>query len=416
MPTTIVALTFVAWWYFTRQPDSLKKFYWPSLILKIGAGMLVGIVYFNYYGIGDTIGYWQDGNLLAEEIISDPVSGINFFLGDTPSAVKGLVNDRPRSIFFVKIVAILSIICGGNYWVMDAVISFISFLGAWYIFRKTTSFFPESTCASSIAFLFFPSVIFWSSGLIKESMGLTAVFFLSGFFLMIITNQKVHWWEWIVALISVWVGWNLKYYWIGIFIPVAISTVIVAKLKIKFDLLRKFEIITWIGVFVLVLSIGTSVHPNFYPSRFLEVLVQNNEDLNSHSKPGNLVHYDSLAPTVVSILTNAPQALIAGLFRPFIWEQHNILSLLAAVENFIFMLLLFTALPRMLHILKSPYRLITISVITYTIILAVFLALSSPNFGTLSRYKIGFLPLIVFVLIYRNPVIYWWNSRNLLDR
>jgi hypothetical protein len=38
-------------------------------------------------------------------------------------------------------------------------------------------------------------------------------------------------------------------------------------------------------------------------------------------------------------------------------------------------------------------------------LLAIFLALSTPNFGTLSRYKIGFFPFLVFLTLYKNPLL-----------
>jgi hypothetical protein len=41
----------------------------------------------------------------------------------------------------------------------------------------------------------------------------------------------------------------------------------------------------------------------------------------------------------------------------------------------------------------------------------VFLALSTPNFGTLSRYRAGFLPFFVFVIAYRNPIVEWVSDK-----
>jgi hypothetical protein len=44
-------------------------------------------------------------------------------------------------------------------------------------------------------------------------------------------------------------------------------------------------------------------------------------------------------------------------------------------------------------------------ILIYCFVLCILLAISTPNFGTLSRYRIGFLPFFVFVLTYRNQVI-----------
>jgi len=38
-------------------------------------------------------------------------------------------------------------------------------------------------------------------------------------------------------------------------------------------------------------------------------------------------------------------------------------------------------------------------------VLAVFLALSTPNFGTLSRYRVGFIPFFVFLTACGNVLL-----------
>ncbi len=412
MLITIVSLGGVAWWHYKKQVDSIRAFYWPALFLKVFSGIALGLLYFNYYGAGDTISYWQDGKVVGQAILSDPSMGISFLWDETSVTIDDLINDKPRSLFFVKISAILSIVSGNNYWLMATLISFVSFFGAWFIFKTTIAIFPEARLASAISFLFFPSVVFWSSGLIKESIGLASVFFLSGIFLLSIMNKKIAWWQWIVGLLSLWVGWNLKYYWIAVFLPVIITTLVVAFIVKGFSVVKRLEVVIWLGLFIIILFIGTSIHPNFYPSRFLDVIVQNNEAFNSLSKPESAIHYNNLTPTMTSLLVNTPQALVGGFFRPFIWEQNNLFSLLAGIENLILLLLVASALPSIVRLFTSPNRLIGIAAITYCVILAVFLALSTPNFGTLSRYKIGFLPFLVFLLLYQNRFLLNGMNRN----
>jgi hypothetical protein len=45
------------------------------------------------------------------------------------------------------------------------------------------------------------------------------------------------------------------------------------------------------------------------------------------------------------------------------------------------------------------------SVVLYVVALCVFLALSTPNFGTLSRYRISFLPLLFLLITIENPLV-----------
>ena len=167
----------------------------------------------------------------------------------------------------------------------------------------------------------------------------------------------------------------------------------------------RFEFFAWVGLFAIFLLGATSIHPNFYPHRFLEVIVQNNQEFMNVSSPGNVVHYHELEATVPSVLLNLPVAFVAGFFRPSIGEAHNSLSLLAGFENTMLLVLLLSALPWVVGFLKAPHRLLGFATIIYCILLATFLALSTPNLGTLSRYKVGFLPFLVLLVIYQNPTI-----------
>jgi hypothetical protein len=55
--------------------------------------------------------------------------------------------------------------------------------------------------------------------------------------------------------------------------------------------------------------------------------------------------------------------------------------------------------------LRQPVSILFLATASYCIVLCVFLALSTPNLGTLSRYRVGFLPFLIFLLAYRNPLI-----------
>ncbi len=399
-------LSWISYKLFRKQPLEVRVFFWPALLIKLTAGLIVGYIYFNHYQEGDTITYWQDGKTIAATMTKDPGMVLRFMMEDQTESrpITGLVNSKPRSLFFVKICSVLAILSAGNYWMMSGIISFISFLGVWYLFRKILYFFPSSTGSASVAFLFFPSVVFWSAGIIKESLGLGSIFFLAGMFLSFYNRKKIHFWEWIMGLICLGIGWNLKYYWVGLLLPVALTTGLVVKAVRLRPALGRFDLIIWPGLFVILLFAATSVHPNFYPNRFFEVIWQNNQEFMMLTKVNNAVHYQDLQPTFQSILFNAPQALIAGMFRPFVWEAHDFLSLAAAFENFIVLILVLIALTSMHRLFKAPHRLLSLSVMVYTILLAIFLALSTPNFGTLSRYKIGFLPFLVFLILNKNPI------------
>jgi hypothetical protein len=262
--------------------------------------------------------------------------------------------------------------------------------------------FPEGRWSGLVSFLFVPTFIFWSSGIIKESLSVAALMYLTGFTIALVFKEKSKLWEWVLAAIAVLFLWKLKYYWAALFIPAAFTTVLLIRLIIPVLPTRSkvFETLLWISVFGLIVLGGSNIHPNFYLSRFLNVVVENHNAYVVASQNGPVVHFYNLEASWGSILLNSPWALFSGLFRPAIVESVSFFQIVVALENLLLMALFVFNLRYISSLWNSKHRLLIISVGIYICLLAIFLTLSTPNFGTLSRYRVGFLPFFFFLLLY----------------
>lgn len=401
--------------FFHRQPDALKKFYLPALAMKLICGVGLGFTYMYYYEAGDTISFWQDGVRMAGAFMDRPGDALLFLWDESlvPDLQEQFSHQGPRSLFFTKICGLLALISNGNYWVMGAWLSLVAFAASWVLFSRLCRFFPEVKMAGALVILFFPSVVFWSSGLIKESLGLTALYLMIAIVVGVVHRDPLGVRHLVVFCLALWVGWNLKYYWLGIFLPVAMPVVFVAWLVRWKKSLARYDIGLWSILFLACTAAATNVHPNFYVSRFLEVIYQNNLEFTRLSEPPRLVQYYNLEPEMMSVLMNAPAALIAGLFRPFFWEAFNVLSWVAAIENLVIMGLVLQALPAVGKVFRSEHRVLILAGLMYALLLVVFLALSTPNFGTLSRYRIGALPVLLLICLSPStPLGRWLSTRR----
>lgn len=408
-------MAWLAWLFFRWQGNDRKRVFWLALSFRVAGGVALGLLYFYHYAVGDTLSYWEDGNRLMSAFFESPGSVVQFYWEDSaaPEIINALQQQTPRSIFFVKICGLLAGITGGNYWIMATWLSLLSFAGSWFLFERLARFFPEATSAAAVSLLFIPSVVFWSSGLIKESLGMAALSVLAAGSLSIAKGQRVSVAEGLLIVVSLWVGWNLKYYWIGIFLPSVFPVLAVGLIVRKFPAVSRFDGVLWALLFGVFLFVATNTHPNFYASRFLEVIYHNNLEFTRMSAPPRIVQYLNLEPEVVSVMMNAPAALLAGLFRPFVWEAFNALSWLAALENMLILILVVQALASVKHVFLSGQRMLLLSALTYVLLLITFLALSTPNFGTLSRYRIGALPVAVLLcLLPATPLGRWLGSRK----
>jgi hypothetical protein len=146
------------------------------------------------------------------------------------------------------------------------------------------------------------------------------------------------------------------------------------------------------------------------------MIALNHNTTYGHSHPDDLVHYSiyggqgyiSLNASWQSLLYNAPLALEAGLFRPYIWEASDKLKLVMSIENLGILIASLLAclqlLPRKPENLKtrkpeSPLTpLFFCGVLVFVVGLLVIIALASPNFGALVRYKVVVMGWVVYGL------------------
>ena len=391
-----------------KEQTPLRNFFWPALILKLAAGICLGLLYKYYYTIGDTFAYFEDGIKLSQLARIDISKYIQFLWSGDKSfpGWADLHYQQPRALFFSKITSFFCLITLNNYWTISLYFSAIVFLSAWLLTKKIATLNPSAEKAAAIGFLFFPSVVFWSSGLIKESLAMASLFFLSFTFLKKWMYEKIDIGMWLLAIFSIWILWNLKYYYLAVLLPIVLTAVVVRFIASYLKIERTFvKIILWCAVFFVPVFLMTKLHPNFYPNALMEVIVSNYNIFQAISAPGDLIHYSALEPTPLSLLKNMPLALFSGFFRPFITEVHNPLQVISAIENLILLFLFVSALSGAKKIITTRYRMLLFSIAAYSIMLCIFLALSTPNFGTLSRYRVSFLPFLVFLLTIENPLV-----------
>ncbi len=389
-----------------------KKLFWSAFLVRLIAGITVGLIYTYYYSANDTWLFFEEAGQFSTSAQMDFASYL-WALVDVGEKQNwpGLINHDWRTVFFIKIISPFWLLSKGNYWVCAAYFSFFAFVFSWRLHQKVIAVFPGSLLASAMAFLFLPSVIFWSSGLEKESLSLCGVYFLAILFIKLMKGERLLTIYWVGAIPVCFLVWTLKYYWVAIFFIATFAALFFRFINLRFSLSKNYLIATWGFVFLGIGILLTFTHPNFYLSRFLEVIVSNHNEFVAISSPKNLIHYYHFNESWLSVAVNSPWALFSGLFRPLIGEGQGILGLSASVEN-IFLFLFFISSLRNLKKSRSiSNQIVLLSVISYCVVMVVFLALSTPNFGTLSRYRVGFLPFFVFLITYRNVLINWITKK-----
>ena len=393
------AVAFLLW----KKNPVLRFIYWPAWAFKLAAGLLLGLLYTYYYTVGDTFAFFNDGAVLARLARRDFAAYLRFLWSGDQSLLQGaqLLAQQSRSLFLAKTISVINLATVDNYWLTSLYFSTFSFAASCYLATTVARYFPQLRIAAVIAFLLFPSVVFWSSGIIKESLAVAALYFLAALLLEIWHRRQARVGMWLLALVAMWVLVSLRYYFAAVFLPVAFATacmrfLILPRIKPQH---AAVEIVLWCVMLLFPLILASIIYPNFYPRNFLGVIVQNYEVFQHVSQPGDAIVFSGLAPQISSLLLHTPWAWVSGLFRPFPWEAGNVFQGLMAIENAALLLTTVLALPSLRRVGHSPQRLLLLALIVYTGMLCVFITLSTPNFGTLCRYRVGYVPFFVFLVL-----------------
>lgn len=404
----LAVITLLVFWLYKRSLVSpLKRFFWPALILKLSAGILLGLVYRYYYEGGDTWQYFREATRIAS------IAEVSFWdylkeLFANATAYKSQFIRQPRALFISKITSGFVLLTGANYWLIAVYFSLFSFVGFWLLAQRLAEI-VRNKLGVILSVLFFPSVVFWSAGLSKESLAMSALAILSYYLLTIIyTQTRIKWIDILLAVVSFILLWKIKYYYAGVFILAFGSGFLVYLICLKSKLFRRRVVVQLLSFLLILMALSLAVSftsYNFHFNHLPDIIVKNYEAYLQKSSPEKMVVFDGLQNTWSSLSAHSPKALFSGLFRPLPGEGAGVLSVFAGMENIILLVLSVSALFGLPVSLTYKERILLISSLLFISVLAVFLTLSSPNFGTLVRYRVGFLPAFLLIVTLKNPLI-----------
>ncbi len=400
----LILLSVICFFYYKNTRNTaLAGVFLPALVLKLLSGICLGLVFLKFYnGTGDTFSFFEYAVTYSKLIITEPGAFIKFFFGNITSDT--FLTSQPRVLAFVKFASLITFISFNNYWIATVYFSLISFCGFFYFANKVASTMPESKWHTAVAFLFFPSVVFWSSGFIKECIVIPAMLIITGnFFSWLYEKKSIKLLPVIITVVMCGLVFFIKFYYAAVLIPVLIALVITQYLSRRAELKSSMQVTIF---FTLLLSLFIAVsflNPYLSINTFLQSVYQNNVATVLLSSDEKLIHFYKFAPAISSFLINLPIALFAGLFRPLIFEAKNVFMIITGIENTCLIILSFFVFFNQKKNKGNTDILLVTSGVFYIILLASLLAFSSPNLGTLARYKIGFLPFFVYLLLWYSP-------------
>ena len=393
-----------------------RRYFIPALTVKIIGAIAVGLIYQFYYGGGDTFAFYERGSsIIYEAFFDSPLKGIKLLLAKgefDPSTFH--YSSRiyhyydSSSYFVVKVAAFLGLLTFNTYSAIAVLFALLSFTGGWAMYYTFYHKFESLHLALAISILFIPSVFFWGSGILKDTITLGALGWAT-FALNKISIERRHWVvNSTVLLVSLWAIFSIKKYILLAFLPAAIIWIFAAYLsKIK-SLVLQLLLAPVVLIVMAVLGYQSVVEVGEGDPRYALGNIAKTAKITAYDiafwtgrEAGSTYTLGQLDGTLWSMIKLAPAAINVTLFRPYLWEVKNPLMLLSALESLILLALSFYVLFKIgvrnvVAAVKEPNVLFCL---IFSLIFAFAVGVSTYNFGTLSRYKIPLMPFFATALV-----------------
>jgi hypothetical protein len=308
----------------------------------------------------------------------------------------------------VRFVVVISFFTLGKYLLTNLVFSLLAFTGAWKLFLFFYEQYPHLHRKLAIAILYLPTFVFWSSGILKDSICIAAMGWITYSLYQVFIRKAELLKSVILLFIFGYFLWVIKPYILISYVPFFILYLILK--NVSFFNNRAVKLIVApaliIGCVVAFSQIMTNLQEEMgqYAVGSITKNVKNMNTAyeNQNSENTSMFSYGTeFDGSVTGLAKMAPIFIGTTFFRPFIWESKKVGTLLSSFEGMT--LMIFTIFVFFKAGLKTVFQTLTRNPLAmycflFSLIFALFVGATTLNFGTLCRYKIPCMPFFVISL------------------
>jgi hypothetical protein len=248
----------------------------------------------------------------------------------------------------------------------------------------------------------------WGSAIFKDTVCMFGIGWLTYTTFRMFINKDYSKKNILLLAFSFYVVYATKLYILMAFVPaLSIWLLTTYSSKIKSASMRLVTKIAFIAISALAFFAIINVFAREFEKYSLENIATTAETTREwlayqSGDEGSGYDLGSFDPTIGGMLVKFPQAIVVTLFRPFPWESKKVIVLLSALEALAFVYFTFKAfqkrgIPKTISLIfKDPNILFCL---TFSLIFAFAVGISTYNFGALSRYKIPCLPFYAAFLM-----------------
>jgi hypothetical protein len=381
-------------------------------VVKVLFGILLWAIYTFYYtdrSTSDIYKFYDDAKYIYAALPNHPLHYIEMVLGLNSNAdyLKPYYEQMDHwyapwagayfhdNSIIIQLNAMIYLFSFGNYHVHTIFMCFISLCGLVALYKTFYPIMTDKPKELCIAVFLIPSVVFWTSGVLKEAIIVFALGFLFYYLFQALHDQKKKLKNYLLFSLAALLLVMTKMYVFAALVPAIISLFVVKATGYN-QLFLKCTI-----VHCILFSIGFHtyfIHEEGDVIWFLHQKQQGFIHTALSLNAGSYFDINYLKPTIYSLIKNSPQAILNTLFRPHLLESKSILILISAIENTF--LLALTVLG--IIFFKKPDAKTYIylaTAISFVLVLSVLIGVLTPVLGSIARYRIPITPLYVITLL-----------------
>ncbi len=428
----------LAFWIRREKDLEIQHYYRRAFNFKIISVIVFTLLTEFYFKGGDTSLYFQASKDLQTALrdnsdniwpilqrdrltVTSPLFDYFYFDGYDLDMTYGYMVSPPN-FFPPKLALIPLYLFGGSYISINFCFAFFALLGGIQLYRFFLRYYPALKRELAVGCLFLPSVVYWSSGLLKDPITFGSVGFVLYAFYKLFKGENLF-----GSILSILVFGFFLYIMKVYILLVLILAIVVWKFteisrKIDNPTLRSaFTFLAFLvgaGVGVLLMQYFTSMEAGqeyqldnlaSNAEHQQQMYFQINQQLN-----GKDSHFTIDTGNPVSMVFGG---LVATFFRPFVWEINTPIALLSSIESniFLFLTLFFFMKKGVATFFRTCFSdSIILTCFVFSVVFAIAVGVSTANFGALSRYKIPCMPffLVLLILLYNRVGLKYPNWFN----
>lgn len=420
---SIVGLTLIYIYLYLRYKQNKEKPYYRFFIaaftFKVVLVLSNSLFYIiAYKGGGDSINYWRNAEMLNNLLWENPSFYLQEMLYDNSSnnvlahfnsttgiPIQDFYNEA-ETFFVCKIGSVFSFFTFGSYILLQIVFAFITFIASWRLFEMVRSFNLHSDKTIALAIFGIPSLGFWCSGLSKDTLLFIAICY-AFYYLNVLISAQQHTKKryWLFLFLAFLLMFKIRpFILMAILAPMFMAYGVRLSNKInRGNILQFLSKLTFFSICILAFAY-------FLQSSAAETFINEakvvNLDLTNNTIYGNKKYsLGDIEFTPLGMVKVIPVTLLAGVYRPFIWESLNLSLILNGLES---LLLLFLTI-RFFVVTKLKERIKLIQNTEFLIfslflvmIIAYIAGYTSVLFGVLVRIRAPLIPFLLLLLLVRS--------------